>query len=61
MEKNSLKDTSVISTKVIPTDIKIKSKIFVKNFWKDRWAKIENNKLKSILKTPNEKFNQTIN
>ena len=57
MAKDSLKYTSVISTKVIPTDLKIKSKIFVKNLWKDRWAKIENNKLKSILKTPNEKFN----
>ena len=39
LAKKSLKDTSAISTKVILTDLKIKSKIFVKNLWKDRWAK----------------------
>ena len=56
-KKNSLKGTSVISTKVIPSDLIIKSKILFKNLWNDRWAKIENTKLKSIMKTPNEKFN----
>ena len=34
LAKKSLKDTSAISTKVIPTGLKIKSKIFVKNLGK---------------------------
>ena len=32
LAKNLLKDTSAISRKVIPTDLKIKSNIFVKKF-----------------------------